>query len=241
MIADARLAAHWAAQLAAAPASLLPRAPDDSHASLEWRSGVLFGAPVDGRRAGLRVDELTLVIDSGASLPLSGRTLADGLAWLSERFGRAVVRPSHDLPASPIATGGAFPPVTSALGDLARLFATADTTLRALAASTAGASPVRCWPHHFDIATLISLDAPHRETSIGAGLSPGDASYADPYWYVTPWPYPPLDRLPHLPAGHWHTERWVGAVLPASEAPPAAFIAAAVAACRTLLAGQSGI
>jgi hypothetical protein len=46
------------------------------------------------------------------------------------------------------------------------------------------------------------------------GLSPGDSSYAEPYFYVTPWPYPESPALPQLPAGAaWHRTGWFGAVL----------------------------
>jgi hypothetical protein len=79
---------------------------------------------------------------------------------------------------------------------------------------------VRCWPHHFDIATLIQIDPPHLgegARSIGVGMSPGDASYAEPYWYVTPWPYPSQDQLGCLPAGAWNRRGWTGAVLTATE------------------------
>jgi hypothetical protein len=77
-------------------------------------------------------------------------------------------------------------------------------------------SPVRCWPHHFDIATLVSIPggAPGEVRTIGVGLSPGDGSYAEPYFYVTPWPAPDGPTLPELPAGAaWHRAGWFGAVL----------------------------
>ena len=81
---------------------------------------------------------------------------------------------------------------------------------------------MRLWPHHFDIATLWTLDAgvdAEEARSVGMGLSPGDGTYAQPYWYVTPWPYPQAtaEELPPLPAGRWHAEArnggWTGAVL----------------------------
>jgi hypothetical protein len=62
------------------------------------------------------------------------------------------------------------------------------------------------------IATLIQVDA-EAKTSIGVGMTPGDGNYAEPYWYVSPWPYPTSPQLPDLPAGAWHTEGWTGAVL----------------------------
>ena len=50
-----------------------------------------------------------------------------------------------------------------------------------------GAPVVRCWPHHFDMATLFNLG---EDRSIGVGFSPGDESYDEPYFYCTPWPPP---------------------------------------------------
>ena len=88
-----------------------------------------------------------------------------------------------------------------------------------LVAGDPAASPVRCWPHHFDVGSLIALDAdaePEEARSIGVGFSPGDGSYDQPYFYVTPWPYPDTAALPTLEAGaEWHTGGWTGAVLTA--------------------------
>ena len=49
-------------------------------------------------------------------------------------------------------------------------------------------------------------------------MSPGDTSYDEPYFYINPWPFPEKrDGHPDLEGGgHWHTEGWFGAVLPAS-------------------------
>jgi hypothetical protein len=53
--------------------------------------------------------------------------------------------------------------------------------------------------------------------TIGLGLSPGDTSYAEPYWYASPWPYPEASTtLPPLPDGaHWHREGFTSAILTA--------------------------
>jgi hypothetical protein len=71
----------------------------------------------------------------------------------------------------------------------------------------------RCWPHHFDIAVL---DAIGDDKSIGTGLSPGDGSYDEPYWYVAPWPRPE-GETPALEKGHWHREGFLAAVLTGTE------------------------
>jgi hypothetical protein len=55
------------------------------------------------------------------------------------------------------------------------------------------------------------------ERTIGAGLSPGDATVNEPYFYVTLWPCPNVNELPGLRIGHWNTQGWTGAVLIAEE------------------------
>jgi hypothetical protein len=76
---------------------------------------------------------------------------------------------------------------------------------------------------------------------VGAGLSPGDDSYGEPYFYVSPHPTPPADCLGKLASGRWHTTGWTGAVLTAtdilsrsgeSESSVTEFVDAAVEACR---------
>jgi hypothetical protein len=76
-------------------------------------------------------------------------------------------------------------------------------------------SPVRCWPHHFDLATLITLPARNACATeyIGVGLSPGDDYYDEPYFYVSAHPEPDPAALPSLPIlGHWHLRDFIAAV-----------------------------
>ena len=51
-------------------------------------------------------------------------------------------------------------------------------------------------------------------------MSPGDASYAEPYFYVTVWPYPEKEKLPGLTVvislinyRKWHTEGFIAVVV----------------------------
>jgi hypothetical protein len=263
-LTDARLQLHHAAQIAVSAAiSYIPARPDDSHTALTWIAQLraLATEPIAVARQlriGLRVEDLTLhaIEDNGSvlrSFPLSGHTVAQGHAWLGEILAQAgsdparlTARKHYTIPAHPVESGAPFTVEPGPeLEELARYWSNAAGVLDPLARTTAGAGPVRTWPHHFDIATLMELPGASRRT-IGVGQSPGDDSYAEPYWYVGPYPYPPVNDLPPLAGGgHWHTESWVGAVLQASDyvaaadqrAQVGAFIDSAVAACRRLLSG----
>lgn len=270
-LADARLQLHWAAQAASAPGrQVLDHRPDYGEQSFCWLDGPAALAQGTARhpgrrpfRAALRPSPPAILLldgdrDALRELPLDGRTLDEVYTWLTAEvealLGRPLAqpleRPGSDMPSHPAGNGRPFDTAdTAAFAETGTWFAGAHHLLSALAAHER-ASEVRCWPHHFDLATLISLDGPekHPESarSIGAGLSPGDAGLSAPYFYVTPWPYPQGKELPPLAGGGiWNTEGWVGAVLDADrilEAAPAereqriqSFLDSAVAACHGLL------
>jgi hypothetical protein len=51
---------------------------------------------------------------------------------------------------------------------------------------------------------------------IGAGLSPGEEYYDEPYFYISVDPKPEPTTLPKLsPIGHWHTHEFTAAIAPA--------------------------
>ncbi len=234
---DARLQAHWALQsVAAVGAAAVPARSDDSHTSVRWlpRHRALAGGATAGKhRAALRLADLTaIVLDEQDGVVeqrrLDGETVQTTLQWFGaalERLGEptteALSLAEYEMPPHPTGCGERFR-VSGALDDLARWFGNAANFLEAVQRRRTGASPVRCWPHHFDMATLITLDTdenePEKARSIGVGLSPGDGSYDEPYFYVNPWPPPHPEDLPPLDGpGKWHTENWVGAVLPARD------------------------
>jgi hypothetical protein len=274
-VVDARLQLHWAAQAACAPGKqLLAHRPDFSEQSFQWAGGsrALAQGLVDGVRpfrSALRPSPPAVVLLDAhdrvtAEMALDGRTLEEIYAWLEReiprRIGRALLqplqRPGEGLLDHPVGAGDTFSVIdAAAFSEVGRWLGNAHRVLTGVADRNAGASPVRCWPHHFDLATLISLDPGvegEAARSIGAGLSPGDSGRAHPYFYVTPWPYPQGRDLPPLDGGGvWNTEGWIGAVLEtpallragAGEDQAAAaerFLESAVAACRDLLARPEG-
>ena len=265
-LVDARLQAHHAAQIIVSAAiSYLPRRDDDSHTNMEWlpRHRVLATnvlEPKRGWRLGLRVESLELVeLESGgerSTFGLDGHTLPDALAWMSNALvaagfdaSRLTTEKHYRIPDHPVAGGASWRANSGAQGELAAAYHDAWVVTSAVRDRTPGASEPRCWPHHFDLATLITLQksGDGQARTIGVGLSPGDDSYAEPYFYVTPYPYPPADMLSRLDLGHWHTRGWVGAVLTASKLAARsstsqhdraqAFVDAAVVECRRVLSG----
>ena len=273
-LTDARLQAHWAVQ----PIDLVgrqrvPPQDDWGHLAMTWLDPLELlagGFTQGGVRVALRVRDLCLaVLDADDrlewSLELDGRTLAEAREWLQGVLAEeGEVSPEwgpfrEDLPAHPVAQGEAFRRDEAAhFQELSRWFGNCARIFQVVADNTLGAAPLRCWPHHFDLATLITLDADEpdedKARSINVGLSPGDGSYDEPYLYVTPWPAPPkVESEPLAGDGHWHTEGFTAAVLPAHRLPDAAedddpdhhaqeqaeqvlaFLRSAMAACRGLL------
>jgi len=140
----------------------------------------------DGK-AGIRICDLTLLFGD-EEYPLAGRTLDDAFRFFEQRVGRMLERPGEATPPHhAVATGCLFEPAACDLEQLAALYEKADIELRRIN------TPVRIWPHHFDMATLISLRG---DRTIGVGFVPGDALFPEPYWYVTPVAVsPPIGRI----------------------------------------------
>jgi hypothetical protein len=177
---------------------------------------------------------LELIVTSGDSMldafQFDGRTDVAAGVWIDSKLHALGLKPAgraklpHTLPDHP--TGGRpyeLGKLGRELGELSRWFGGPAEALEEFAAKLAGLrpgpGPLLCWPHHFDMATLVRLDAGGGESarSVGVGVSPGDEFYAQPYVYVSPWPHFE-GSLPDLPPpGHWHTEGFFGAVATGEE------------------------
>jgi hypothetical protein len=239
-LVESRLQLHYAIQfIAATCAALAEPLPDYSHTSLAWHPvlEVFVGSPIRAAKpfqVALDPISLTLIVldqqsETIAAFPLPGKTMAAGLSWLQQELSQLGVDaskiafldyPPNDFPDHHLAHGAAFDTNQAlALGELTDYYANSEPLFQAIIATTEDATATRIWPHHFDMATLIMLPGTKNGSplTVGVGLSPGDASYNEPYWYVSPYPYPDAASLPALNGhGFWHTQHWVGAVLPAS-------------------------
>lgn len=253
---DARIQLHWAVQLLARFGDAhVPARPDFSHSALTWdleRRRFQSEADPGGRRLGFdpvtfSYQLVTSAAEHDRSFALLGATLEEAVTWLSSLPGESAPLEigDPDIPSHAVGDGARFDPDRADLESLTSWFHGAHQALGSVRKARPNASPVRCWPHHLDIAVLIPLDGPDADPeearSVGAGMTPGDGTYSEPYWYVTPWPYPAAPALPPLPHGAtWHTDGWIGAVLrgeeavAASEEDVARYLGVAIEACEAL-------
>ena len=263
-LSDARLQLHYAAQFAAAIGiSYLEREADDGHTNLGWDAtlGALMSRAARGTAGevavGVRASDLTLVVTREGNvmdeLALDGLTIEAAFEQVRSAIGprgldgtRYTLARHYELPPHSLATGAQFGVDEAAdFGEIGGWFGNAAIALGRIAHDTPGTSEVRVWPHHFDIGTLVSYGG---GASTGAGLSPGDGYYDEPYFYVNAYPSPQVDRLTAQLAGggQWHTHEWIGAVLPGSrvrgdamaqEGQVRAFLDSALESCRALVSG----
>jgi hypothetical protein len=239
-LVESRLQLHYAIQfIAATGAALAEPLPDYSHTSLAWHPvlEVFIGSAIRAAKpfqVALDPASLTLILldqqsETIASFPLPEKTMAAGLIWLQQELAQLgadaskivfLDYPPDDFPDHALAHGAAFDASqVLALNQLTTYYANTEPLFQAIIATTEDATATRIWPHHFDMATLIMLPGIKNGSplTVGVGFSPGDTSYHEPYWYVSPYPYPDAASLPALDGhGFWHTQHWVGAVLPAS-------------------------
>ena len=228
--AAAREVLHHAAQVASALGATHLEADDDhQYANLGWSEAhqALLGRPVAGLQAGLVPANGCWILVQGddvvADLPLADTTLDEALVWLAlvvEGAGGPsgpLAPVGYEISDHPITDGAPFPLLDADVaGAVGEWFRSSARALADIADAHENASDVRCWPHHFDIATLITLEGSGESArTVGVGMTPGDGGIPRPYLYVTPWPYPAEWTGPELPVGGWVTEGWFGAVLDA--------------------------
>ena len=238
-LAEVRKQIHLAAQLPAiAGRCLNPKDPGDNFAALIYdkNNNRLTSQSLgnSGLRAAIGIYDFKLVIinekgESLTSFTLDSKTYDDAFKWLAEKVSELGFDPNklyknlpYQIPEYPTSKGAPFTRVnTTYFAQLQNYFFNANIILENISKNEKIVSPVRCWPHHFDLALLITIEGNgslDKSKTIGVGLSPGDESYNEPYFYVSPWPYPEnKEKLPKLNHGHWHKQGWFGAVLTATE------------------------
>ncbi len=267
---EARIQLHQAAQMiAAVGVSYAEHKEDDSHTNMALINGasVWAGAVCPGKRPWrLALDFAALkylFLDAEEEtvlgvFQLHGQTFEGAREWLLGHLAAVGADPSalsttlhYDIPddVHDYATYRIFDRTfRRSFRNLAAHFLTAQESLTQVLANRNAGRP-RIWPHHFDLGALITLDS-EAGKSVGLGLSPGDSTYNEPYYYVSPWPYPegrPLNDDDLAGTGFWHTAGFTAAVLKASDytleeemsAAIIAFLESAVRACEDILTAGS--
>ncbi len=232
--------AQWLARFAR---GYLKAAPDDSHTSLEWWRDLHIMATGEawagGRRLALGLDLLDLalvtLVDGVIADKASMHGIKDKAAgnWVRKQLKafefdpKALDAPSpYEIPPSPYASNRAYDVHKDSvvLSELSRYFDNADLLLRDIAEKhrdiKPGPSPVRLWPHHFDIASIVTLEAGDFESAraVGVGLAVPDALHKEFYFYTYPWPRDERENLPKLRSDSaYRYDDSVGAIQPMSK------------------------
>lgn len=245
----ARAQAHRAAQLIAQAARAnLAEEPSYRRTRLEWVAGdrKLTTQPIPAGdrgvvhlRLGLDPLHIDVLLNEEPALKswastrgLEATSVQTVATWLDEALRQLGLGPAapfdpDDIPEDVVGLAS-FSAVEGA-ATLSTWYDLADRRLKEIKAIadadgvTPGADAATCWPHHFDIATYVQLAPgdPEHAPGVGVGLSPGDGYYAEPYFYVSPYPQPAPDALPPAPApGHWRTDGFVALIATASELLP---------------------
>ena len=207
---DARLLAHYGDAVARACGASVHRgeAARRPHQSRLGRQIPRAGdaCAAGGSRLGLRVPDLTLsILDTNDALPLDGRAeprCAPGSACCRRA---ATTRPSsttpspYQMPHNVVALGARYSieELVDPLNAIAVWFSNGNAMLKAirdgLVKRQLKAPEVRCWPHHFDMDSLIQLGG---NRAVGSGFCPGDEFCDEPYFYISIYPEPYIPALP---------------------------------------------
>jgi hypothetical protein len=214
---------------------------DYSHIAMEFNSesNIFVGKLIEGEkpfRVALEpVNLIAQIVDAQnhpiAEFFLDGKTMVEAFDWHKQEIAKlgadttqiqSFEIPPDDFPDADFARGAAFDTSQDAeiRQEVTNYFANTQILLQEIALANPDSTPIDIWTHHFDMAIKILLPGEKNgePMSIGIGMSPGDFSYNEPYWYVIPWPYLPKENLPALEEGSfWHNQDWIGAVLLSSQ------------------------
>ena len=229
---------HQAVQLVGAvPRSYLDYDVSDASASLAWDSNhmalVSEEITLDNNsfQSGMSIRDFSLVILKDGhtlyQLSLAGKSYTEAELWLKETLSRCGFAPEkfslklpYEIPVYETSSGEPFAERnTEALNVFENLFDGANKIFHEFVAKNDKASDIRCWPHHFDLGALITLETDgdgNLKRSVGIGMSPGDDAITQPYYYVNSWPSKTIEDLSNkvlLGKGKWHSNGWVGSTL----------------------------
>lgn len=233
---------HRAAQfLAMAGKFFLPNESDDSHTNMGWdKKNQCFTSrelPTNkGHQLMLHPSTMELRMVHKQTIEdrflLMGKTMDEGVNWIKQTLGVRGLNTEayqidlhYDIPDHELFHGQPFLELPYAeLNAFSKARTLGDLVISDFSAPFEHASPVRTWPHHFDVGSYIPLmfDSEGNVTkSISSGFAIRDQYVGEYYFYLTHWAqeggiaYNSLPPLPH--DGYWNQQDWTGAVLKLSD------------------------
>ena len=185
--------------------------------------GLFASEPVSGERpmrGVMRLWNLDLLFVEESGVPIDstevgGKTLSETREWMINAVTEQAGDPPRPVPDNqpkpehPVADGAAFGELSQmAHAELMRLYGNTAAVLEQVSWTVEGASPVRVWPHSFEMSTQVRLSAPDEMPPklIVMGLAPPGTLAAGGYWYVAPWRsnvQNDTDSWDKLPIGEW--------------------------------------
>jgi hypothetical protein len=195
---------HQAVQfLATASKSVLPARFDDSHTSFTWDfNKKCFASEWLHTKRTFRLEfnpsDLSLHLASYGeqavdSIQLVGKTKKDVYALLQHMLiaggitlHRLTNEMHYDLPEHEVCRGGKYRINSGALNEeVVKHYSNAYLMLNLLKGKNPAAGLIRCWPHHFDIATdfIVRDQSGNSDVSFAVGFSPANPDFPEPHFY----------------------------------------------------------
>ncbi|NOQ71121.1 MAG: hypothetical protein GQ574_03905 [Crocinitomix sp.] len=224
---------HLVAQyLAAAGISFLNKELDDSHTNVGWNSDKkrmethAFGSGNHQLAINLERAHLEWLKDGFAtdSIDLQQNTHSSILIWISALAAKNEIKQPYsynfhyDLPYATIGDNDKFTFKADALNEIIAQLNIGQNAFETFLDENDLASPIRIWPHHFDLGVYASINS---EGSIfmAAGLAIPDSLVDDLYYYASAYndgTEVVSKNLTGLTIGDWRSD-WNGATLPSSQ------------------------
>ena len=187
--------------------------------------------PVAGRNLELTLDlvahQLLIASSDGwsAAIPLAGQSAAGLCRLLSAMLAAVGIELEPDLLAGFDGEDSLAYDI-KAIGDFNKAINRVDSVFKTFKGGLREeTSPVQIFPHHLDLSMnwfsgrrvpgVDPADEENADEQMNFGFVTGDDSISDAYFYATAYPAPDNWADLPLPEGaYWHTEGWVGAILP---------------------------
>lgn len=212
---------HQAAQyLAAAGISFVKAEDDDSHTNLDWDSSShkLLTHPFlpSNFQLSLNFDTLALEwLKNGlvqSIISLESNTHAEILIWINfqventDIVGKYKYKFHYNLPYDDLSNSNVFKFDHNKVKIISNYLDTAQLKLIEFLKKHQLKSPIRIWPHHFDLGIYTEINKEHN-LFLGAGYAIPDSWINDFYYYATGWqsnrPISDAD-FSTLSEGIWH-------------------------------------